>query len=103
MIAGLLDDLPGFGPMLPRLGKGIAALCRQIPPRVRQMAIRLKPAHPAARGDRERFIQIPPRFIQFARDPPQLCARQQAERHVILLSRLPQAVHRAVEVGRADL
>jgi len=48
----------------------------QIPPRVRQMAIRLKQAHPAARGDRERLIQIPPRLVQFAHAPPQFRAAE---------------------------
>jgi len=63
------------------------------------MAIRLVQPHPAARGDGERFIQIPPRLLQRACNAMQFRAREQAVWQVMLRSRLPQAIHRAVQVG----
>jgi hypothetical protein len=56
--------------------------------------------HPPTRGNGERFLQVGPGPVQRACDPAQFRSGQQAARQYPLLSCLPQAIHRLLQVGR---
>ena len=75
MIAHLVNHRFRFCQALPRLD---LVATGEMPPCVLEMAVRFKQPHAAARGDGERLIQITPRAVHIARDPPQFCARDLA-------------------------